>query len=176
MAGEERRSTIRSVLAIGGLTALIMGVIILLWPSKSLQVVVALIAVYAIIIGIVYLGVAITASEKSGWSRAGNGLLGLLYIIAGIVFFANLSSAATTMMTVLGIVLGVMWIAEGVMAFTTLARATTQGWSIFYGVVTIVAGIIMLSSPFWAMSALWWMLGISLIVMGGLQLARSFKK
>lgn len=176
MSGSERRSTIRSVLTIGGLAALILGIVILLWPTKSIQVVVALIAIYAIIVGIVYLAVALTSSVKSGWSRIGNGLLGLLYIIAGIVFFANLGSAAATLMTVLGIILGIMWIAEGVMAFTTLPRATTQGWSIFYGIVTIIAGIVVLTSPFWAMAALWWMLGVSLVVMGALQLARSFKK
>lgn len=170
----EPRRGIKMVLGIGGLLALAAGVVILLWPGKTAMLVAAIFGVYAIIAGLVYVGLGIFAGNKSGWSRLGNILLGVLYVVVGVVFFFNLQTAAASLAFVIGIMIGVVWIIEGFMAFTTLRTATSKGWSIFYGIVSILAGIALILAPIFFVAFMWWMVGISLIVLGIVQIVRSF--
>jgi uncharacterized membrane protein HdeD (DUF308 family) len=74
----------------------------------------------------------------------------------------------------LGILVGIMWIVEGVVALTTLGGARSKAWTAFFAILSIVAGIILLFSPLWGAVVLWWLLGISLVVLGILQIVRAF--
>ena len=68
-------NVVRTSLGIAGVLALIVGVLILLWPAKTAIGVTALIAIYAIAAGLVYAGIGITVSPRtppprSPWPRA----------------------------------------------------------------------------------------------------------
>ena len=165
---------IRTALGLSGAIALIVGILILVWPGKTAIVVTGIIAVYAIIAGLVYAGLGIFSKAMSGWARVGHIVLGLLYVIAGIVAFFNLGGTAVFLALFLGILVGIMWIVEGVVALTTLGGTAAKGWTVFFAILSIVAGIILLFSPLWGAVVLWWLLGISLIVLGILQIARAF--
>lgn len=164
---------IRTALGLGGVLSVILGIVILVWPGKTAMVVTALIAVYAIIAGLVYAGMGIFATGKGGWSRIGHILLGVLYVVAGIVAFSNLGLAAVSLAVFLGILVGIMWIIEGVVALSTLDLAPSRGWTIFYAIISIIAGVTLLFSPLWGAVVLWWLLGISAIVMGAIQIGRA---
>ncbi|MCX6501261.1 MAG: DUF308 domain-containing protein, partial [Microbacterium sp.] len=71
-------NTIRIALGIGGLVALIMGILILVWPLKTAAIVTAMIAIYAIATGLVYSGLAIFSKSLRGWARVGHAALGVL--------------------------------------------------------------------------------------------------
>ena len=49
----------------------------------------------------------------------------------------------------------------------------SKGWAIFFGILSIIAGIVLLFSPLYIV-VLWWILGISLIVLGIIQIVRAF--
>ena len=66
-----------------------------------------------------------------------------------------------------------MWIVEGVVALTTLGGSASKGWTIFFALLSIVAGIVLLFSPLY-IAILWLMLGISLVVLGIIQIVRAF--
>ncbi len=140
---------IRTALGLGGVLSVILGIVILVWPGKTAMVVTALIAVYAIIAGLVYAGLGIFAAGKGGWSRIGHVLLGVLFVVAGIVAFTNLGATAVTLAAFLGILVGIMWIIEGVVALSTLDLAPSRGWTIFYAIISIIAGVTLLFSPLW---------------------------
>jgi uncharacterized membrane protein HdeD (DUF308 family) len=116
----------------------------------------------------------IFATGKGGWSRIGHVLLGVLYVVAGIVAFSNLGLAALSLAVFIGVLVGIMWIIEGVVALSTLDLAPARGWTIFYAIISIVAGVTLLFSPLWGAVVLWWLLGISAIVMGVIQIGRAF--
>lgn len=164
---------IRTALGIGGVIALVIGVLILVWPGHSAQVVTAIIAIYAIAAGVVYAGLGIFSQTKGGWSRIGHIVLGVLFIIAGIVAFANLAATTVTIAVFLGILVGIVWIVEGVVALTTLAGSSSRGWTMFFAIISIIAGITLLFSPLY-IAILWLFVGISLVVLGILQIARAF--
>ena len=165
---------IRTALGIGGVLALIVGILILVWPGKTAAVVTAIIAIYAIAAGLVYAGLGIFSKTKGGWARIGHIVLGILFIIAGVVALFNLAASTAWLALFIGILVGIMWIVEGIVALSTLGDASSKGWSIFFAILSIVAGIIVLFSPVWGTIVLWWILGISLIVLGIINIVRAF--
>ncbi|WES65511.1 DUF308 domain-containing protein [Microbacter sp. GSS18] len=167
-------NAVRTALGIGGVLAVIIGILILVWPGKTAMVVTAIIAIYAIAAGLVYAGLGIFSKTKGGWSRVGHIALGILFIIAGVVAFLNLSQTTAWLAIFLGILVGIMWIIEGVVALSTLGDVSSKGWTIFFAILSIIAGIVLLFSPIWGAVVLWWLLGISLVVLGIIQIVRAF--
>ncbi|GAA5208975.1 HdeD family acid-resistance protein [Microbacterium kyungheense] len=165
---------IRTALGIGGVLAVIVGVLILVWPGKTAAVVTAIIAIYAIAAGLVYAGLGIFSKTKGGWARVGHIVLGILFIIAGVVALFNLAASTAWLALFIGILVGIMWIVEGIVALSTLGDASSKGWSIFFAILSIIAGVIVLFSPVWGVAVLWWLLGISLIVLGIINVVRAF--
>jgi uncharacterized membrane protein HdeD (DUF308 family) len=110
----------------------------------------------------------------SGWRRVGNAVLGLLYLIAGIIVFGNLGATAAVLTAVLSIFIGVLWIFEGIMSFAAARESKSKTWSIIYGSVSIIAGIVLIVTPLAAAVTLWLLVGISMAIMGVVQIVRAF--
>lgn len=166
-------SGIRTAIGVGGALAVIVGVLILVWPGRTAMVATAIIAIYAIAAGIVYAGLGIFSKTQGGWSRVGYIVLGILFVIAGIIAFANLAQTTAFLAVFLGILVGIMWIVEGVVALSTLSDSSSKTWTIIFAVLSIIAGVVLLFSPFYV-AVLWVMLGISLIILGLVNVVRAF--
>lgn len=165
---------IRIGLGVGGALALLAGILILVWPSKSAIVVTAIVAIYAIVAGIVYALIGIFSTTRGGWTRVGHIVLGVLFVFAGAVALSNLAQAKAWLAIFLGVLVGIMWIVEGVAALTTIGDAPSRIWTILFAVLSIVAGITLFLSPMWGVTVLWWLLGVSLVVLGVLNVVRGF--
>lgn len=176
----ERRAvdSVRTMLGLGGLVALVVGILILVNPVKSgaimMQIVAVVVSIYMVGSGAVYLGSAIFSKSMKGWPRTGHALLGLLYVIAGIILFSNLLATAAFLAVFLSVMIGVMWIIEAVVAFSTAKSTGRTGLTIFYGVISLIAGLVLIFSPLLSAVTLWLLIGISMIVMGVLQVGRAF--
>ncbi|MCC2029023.1 HdeD family acid-resistance protein [Microbacterium tenebrionis] len=166
-------ASIRVTLAVSGAIALIAGIVVLIWPLKTAVIVTGIIAAYLIIAGIVYIGLGIFSGKKGGWARLGHILLGLLYIVAGIIAFTNLAAATLTLAAVTAIFLGVSWIFDGVVSLTLLNKDGSRAWTIIYAILSVAAGVIVLFAPLLAAAALWLVLGITLVVLGVVQIVRA---
>lgn len=167
-------SAIRAALGLYGLLALVVGVLILVWPGKTAVVVTAIIAIYAIIGGLVYAALGVFSKVDVGWSRIGHIALGALFVIAGVIALLNLGATTVWLAAFIGILVGIMWIIEGLVSLSTLGDARSKGWTMFFAVISVIAGIVLLFSPLFAIVTLWWLLGIMLVVLGILQIARAF--
>ncbi len=169
---------LRTMLGLGGLIALILGILIMVNPVKSgaivMQIVAVVVALYMVGVGVVYLGGAIFSSSMKGWPRTGNILLGLLYIIAGVILFANLAATATVLAAFLSILIGVMWIIEAIVGLSTLKTSGHRVLTIIYAIVGLIAGLVLIFSPLLGAVTLWLLIGISMIVMGAIQVVRAF--
>lgn len=165
---------IRIGLGISGALSLLVGILILVWPGRTAAVAVGIIAVWAILGGLVYAALGLVSRDSGGWSRIGHVVLGVLFVIAGIVALANIAAATVSFAVFLGVFVGILWIIEGVVALTTLGGAGSRGWSIFFAVVSILAGIVLVFSPLYGAALLWIFLGASLLVIGIFQLVRAF--
>ena len=101
-------------------------------------------------------------------------MLGALFIVAAIVAFMNLGGTTLVLAFIVTILIGASWIVEGIVALTLLGRTSSKGWTVFYAIVSIIAGIFILLAPLWAAALLWLFLGIALIVLGLVQVIRAF--
>ncbi|MEJ1087561.1 DUF308 domain-containing protein [Microbacterium sp. Mu-80] len=165
--------SVRTFLVISGIIALLAGIVMLVWPMKSAVIVTAIFASYLIIGGLVYVGLGIFSGKGGGWARVGHILLGLLYIVAGVIAFANIATATVTLAIVVAIFIGISWIVDGVVALSLMGQKTSKVWTLLYALLGIIAGIIVLFSPLYAAAVLWLVLGISLIVLGVVQIIRA---
>jgi uncharacterized membrane protein HdeD (DUF308 family) len=165
---------LRLAFGIGGALSIIVGILILVWPGRTAEVAVGIIAVYTIVAGLVYAALGIFSRWLGGWARAGHIVLGVLFVIAGVVALVNLTAATAGFALFIGLLVGVLWIVEGVVALTTLGDAGSKAWSIFFAIISILAGVVLLFSPLMGAVILWWLVGISLLVLGVFQVMRAF--
>jgi len=166
---------IRTALGVSGLVSAILGVLILVWPGRTAMVVTAIVAAYAVIAGLIHLGIGIFSGGRGGWARVGRTLLGVVFVVGGILAFLNLGQTTTYLAEFLGILVGVLWIVEGVVDLTSLRDAASKPVSILFAVLSIVAGVVLLLTPLWGATMLWWLLGLSLVVLGLVNIVRGFR-
>ena len=163
----------RLALLIGGLAAVGFGIAVLAWPTKAAVALTGVIAVYAIISGIVYAALGIFSKALGAGGRIGHVLLGLLYVIAGVYAFSSLQQSAAFLALFLTIMVGVMWVIEGFTALFTLGQSGSKIVTIIFAILSVIAGFTLLSSPLWGAVFLWWFLAIALIVLGALNVIRA---
>lgn len=176
----ERRAldAVRTMLGLGGLVALVVGILILVNPVKSgaimMQIVAVVVALYMVGSGAVYLGSAVFSKSMKGGPRAGYALLGLLYVVAGVILFANLTATAAIIAVFLSVLIGVMWMFEGIVAFTAVKSTGHPVLTVAYGIISVLAGIVLIVTPLLSAVTLWVLIGISMIVLGVMQVVRAF--
>jgi uncharacterized membrane protein HdeD (DUF308 family) len=165
---------IRVALGISGVAAVILGVVLLIWPVKTLAVFAVFLGIYFVIAGIMRLAIGIFSKGTSGGMRALNIILGVLLVIAGIIALKNVTAAAVTIAIFAVAFIGIGWIIEGVMNIAESSRVPNTGWAITYGIISILAGIVVLFLP--ASSAVFIVIfaAIALIVLGIVGIVRAF--
>lgn len=164
-----------TAIGLGGFIAFAIGILILVWPSRTAMVVGALIAIYAIVAGAVYFSLGVFGSARRGWARIGAIVLGIVFVAAGILAVFNLTRTTEWLAVFLGILVGLLTIIEGAAMLMTINEAASKGWSIVYAVLSILAGVVLLFAPVWGVLVLWWILALTLVVLGIVNMIRAFR-
>lgn len=169
---------VRTAIGVGGLIAVVLGLLIIFFPTKSgavaMQIVAAVMAAYALVVGVVYIGSSIFSRTLGGWARTGHIVLGLLYVIGGVIMMVNLGATAVVLAIFLSVTIGILWLFEGVLALTMLKQSSNKVWTVIYAIISIIAGVVLLLSPIISAITLWLLLGISMVVLGIVQVVRAF--
>lgn len=163
----------RLALLVGGLAAVGFGVAVLTWPTKTALALTGVIGAYAIIAGVAYVAIGALSKSLGAGGRIGHLILGLLYIVAGAYAFSSLQQSAVFLALFLTAMVGVMWIVEGFTSLLTLDQSGSKFLTILFAFISVAAGFTLLSSLVWGAVFLWWFLGISLIVLGALNVVRA---
>ncbi len=168
--GKSAINAIRVTLGIIGVVALVFGSLLLFWPEKSAVVAAVIFGIYFLIVGIVRLGSGIFTSRVGGGYRLLNILLGLLVTVAAIFILREPSLGVA----ILGLLVGLAWIIDGVAALVTVRQDGSKWFGILFGVLSIVAGVIVLFVPESAIAALIAIGGIFLLIGGVVALVQAF--
>ncbi len=157
-----------------GAAALVVGVLLLVWPAKSIPVLAVLMGIYLIVAGAIRIALGVFSRGIGAGHRVLDLLLGVILFIGGIIALRDLAAASAVLLLVIAIVVGVNWIVEGIMVVSESGLARSHGWAIAYGVVSIVGGVLILAVPVW--SGLWLLMvaAIILVVLGVLGIVREF--
>jgi uncharacterized membrane protein HdeD (DUF308 family) len=157
-----------------GLLTLIAGIAVLAWPSETLLVLAVLFGIQLIISGIFRFVGALATDDLTGGTRVLLALLGVLSIIVG------LWAVRHVLLTLLALIvfLGIFWIVNGAIEiFTALAHREMpqRGWTVVMGVLSVLAGIIVLAYPGLSLYGLAIILGIWLLIFGVMEMAAAFR-
>lgn len=164
---------IRVAFGVVGILTLGLGIALLVWPGRTLAVGTAMIGIYLVIAGIARLAMGIFSRGLSGGHRTLGILMGLLLILAGVVALRNLTATTAVLLVIAAITVGFGWIIEGVMALVE-SRGTSRGWGIFFGIVSILAGLTVIVIPGWSASVFILLTAVMFIVLGVVGVIRAF--
>jgi uncharacterized membrane protein HdeD (DUF308 family) len=161
------------VFAYGALTWL-AGIAVLTWPSETLLVLAVLFGVQLIVSGIFRFVAALATEDLTGGTRVLLALLGVLSVIIG------LWAVRHVLLTLLALIvfLGIFWVVNGVIdIFSAIAHRDmpARGWTSLMGVLSVLAGIIVLAYPGLSLYGLAVVLGIWLLIYGIMQVIAAFR-
>ncbi|MFC5126784.1 HdeD family acid-resistance protein [Pseudoclavibacter helvolus] len=106
----------------------------------------------------------------TGW-RVFNGIVGLLLVAGGVI--ALVQPAA--LIDALGILIAVTWIIEGIASLADASPDQSRWFAILSGVLSIVAGLLILLWPAGIVVVVLWIVAFILIIGGITQLVMAFR-
>ena len=155
-----------------GILAVILGILVLAWPGKTIVVAAIFFGAYLLVTGIAQVIFAFSLHVSAG-GRVLLFLSGAASLILAILCFRSLQNS----ILLLAIWIGVGFIFRGVATAVSAISDPTlpgRGWEIFIGVITLIAGVIVLASPFDSLATLVLVVGIWLIVIGVFEVVSAF--
>jgi len=158
-----------------GVITLLAAIAVLAWPAETLLVLAVLFGCQLIIFGIYRFVSAFVYSFLSSGMRVLFAILGVLSLIVGLwaVRHADLTLLA------LAVLLGIFWIINGTVEIFTAATEGSglpgRGWTIAMGVLSVIAGIIVLADPGISLLTLAIVLGCWLLVFGIMEIVAAFR-
>ena len=157
-----------------GLITLLAGVAVLVWPGRTLIVVAVLFGIQLIVAGIFRFVAAFATDDLTGGTRVLFAVLGVLSLIIGLYAVRH----AYVTLLALALLLGIFWIINGATElFMALSHRgmPNRGWTGVLGVISIIAGIIVLAYPGISLVTLAIVLSIWLLVFGVMEIALAFR-
>ncbi|MGO4749243.1 HdeD family acid-resistance protein [Streptomyces sp. 2MCAF27] len=152
------------VMVTTGVIAIALGVMVLAWPGETLAVLGALFGAYLLVTGIFQLAGAFGA-HVPGHLRVLSFISGALAVLLGLLCFRGPAQS----ILLLALWIGFAWLIRGVMmtaAAISQEGLPARGWQIFLGVISMLAGIILIVAPFGSITALAVVAGIWLLALG----------
>ena len=153
-----------------GVVTLILGLIVSFHPSGSLNVIAVLIGVLVIVSGLFHLARMFGSAESH---RVWLGISGLLLIVLGVVLLRHLNLTVA----LIGLIVGISWIIQGLSALAggmAAGPGEGRGWWIFFGIISLIAGIVVAAVPVASVTALAVLVGIWFIIQGLVEIIGGF--
>jgi uncharacterized membrane protein HdeD (DUF308 family) len=143
---DELRNAVRAGLITTAVLGIVLGVVALIWPEPTLVVVAVLFGITLIFTGIYRLIMAFSAKLLPTGLRIFLGIMGAIILFAGVLCLFNPAES----LVLLAIVIGVSWIIQGILeivAGVTGAHYAPKWFLIVAGVISLIAGIVVLFLP-----------------------------
>ncbi len=139
---------------------ILLGLIFIIWPGTSLDVVRWVISICALALG-AYM-IALDFTRNKGFSPFNGLMLGTLLVILGVIFAIN-----ENIMNIFPVILGAWFVVSAVSTcrVTTNLKGTQAYWpSLIAAVLSLVAGIVLIINPWAGSEAMMMFVGIVIVV------------
>jgi uncharacterized membrane protein HdeD (DUF308 family) len=156
-----------------GIITVIAGVVVLAWPGPTLLVIAILFGIELVVLGI-FRFVAAFGHDLTAGTRILYALLGVLSLIIGLY---ALRHVLITLLA-LALLLGIFWVVNGsVELFAALSHreAPHRAWMSVMGILSIIAGIILLAYPGISLLVLYVIVSVWLLVFGFMEISVAFQ-
>lgn len=159
---------------LSGVLSILLGALVLFWPGPTLLVAAVLFGVYLLVSGISQVVMAFSLHSSAG-GRVLLFISGAASLILAILAFRNFGEGYALLLLAIWIAIG--FIFRGVATTATALGEhgmPGRGLNIFFGLVSILAGIIVLAYPFTSLATLVLVVGIWLIIIGVFEVVAAF--
>ena len=166
------RNTWQLLLLIG-ITAVALGVIVLVWPGKTLLVAGVLFGIYLVVSGIGYVFAAF-GTHVGAAMKVLSFLTGVVSLVLGFFCFRDKYEAVA----LLALWIGISWVFRGMTllaAALSFDRLPGRGWQAFSGLVIVIGGGVLIIYPIDSMVILTLVAGWWLIVIGIMDVISAFQ-
>lgn len=153
----------RADMMLSALFSIVMGVILVVWPETTLDIICKAIAIILIVMGaaelVSYFWNKITYSLS--------GILGLVVLLIGIWIFVKPQSVLSLIPIVIGVILAVHGVQDLKVAFDTKRNGYTKWWSmLLMAIISLALGIICIVNAFGMVTLTMQIIGIALVYDG----------
>ncbi|WP_067563587.1 HdeD family acid-resistance protein [Nocardia acidivorans] len=171
------RSAWQSIL-VTGILSVVLGILILAWPGKTLLVAGVLFGVYLIVSGLFQL-IAAFGTHLSAGMRILSFISAILSLILGFLCFHDWTERGeATAVLLLAIWIGISWIFRGVSSLIVGISGDGmpgRGWAIFFGIMLVIGGGWLIAAPFASLLTLTLVVGWWLIFIGIMEIISAFQ-
>jgi uncharacterized membrane protein HdeD (DUF308 family) len=159
---------------VSGILALALGILVLVLPGDSILIAAILFGIYLLVTGIAQVVFAFSLHVSAG-GRVLLFVSGAASLVLAVLCFRHFGQGYAILL--LAIWIGVGFIFRGVATSISAISDPTlpgRGWQIFLGLISLLAGIVMIGSPFESLAILTLIVGIWLVVIGVFEIVSSF--
>ena len=157
-----------------GIISLVAGVAVLAWPGRTLIVVAVLFGIQLVVTGIFRFVAAFASEDLTGGTRVLLAVLGVLSLIIGLYAVRHV----LVTLLALALLLGIYWIVNGaVELFVALSAHAVpgRGWTVVMGVLSVLAGLLVLVYPAISLLTLVVVLSVWLLVLGLMEITLAIR-
>src|SRR3954449_5405994 len=157
---------------LSGILAVILGILVLAWPGITIVIAAIFFGASLLVYAISQVVFAFSLHVSAG-GRVLLFISGAAALILAVLCFRSLQNS----ILLLAIWIGIGFIFRGVAtAVSAISDPETpgRGWEIFVGVISLIAGLVVMGSPFESLATLTIVVGVWLIVIGVFEIVASF--
>lgn len=151
-----------------------MGIAVMVWPDKTVSILAVLLGISLLVSGIFSLVASFTQPDQQTGSRVLMAISGALSLVLGFIAFQGITQATA----ILALLVGVGWLVRGILELVAgvgAAKGTPgRGLVITIGALSTAAGAAVLLWPSITLTALAWISGLWLLILGLLQIVAAF--
>ncbi|MGW4093682.1 HdeD family acid-resistance protein [Nocardia sp. NPDC004750] len=155
-----------------GIFAVILGIVILVWPDITLAAAGIVFGIYLVVTGFLQLVAAFAAPASTGL-RVLAFIIGVVSIVIGVFCFRDELAS----LLLLGLWIGIGWLFRGIallVAGISEPEMPGRWWQVFFGVVTAAAGVVLIVWPVQSVATLALLAGVWLIIVGLVEIIVAF--
>jgi uncharacterized membrane protein HdeD (DUF308 family) len=158
---------------VSGVLTIVLGAMVLAWPGPSILVVSTMFGVYLLVSGFAELFLAFTL-PRSAATRVLLFLTGALSLVLAILSFRHFGDGYAVLLLSLWIGTGFIFLGVSENAVALGERDLPgRGWYAVFGVMSLIAGAVVLVWPFDSIVVLTLVCGASLMILGVIQIVQA---
>jgi uncharacterized membrane protein HdeD (DUF308 family) len=165
-------TTARWGVILGGIVAILFGLVVLVWPAITLRALILVFGIFAVAAGVFAILAGVRAEDtRRRWLHITEGGVATLAGIVALAWPAITAAALLFVIAAWAIVTGIIEVAG---AFRTRLAAMQEWLLLASGAISVIFGILLLVWPRLGLLALVWLIGIYAILYGVIHLVLAF--
>lgn len=151
---------------ISSIAYVIIGLVLLIWPGTSTQVVCMVLGIVLLIYGLVQIALYLFKKEKTMLSQ-GMLILGVIFSVLGIWILIKPEMIIMAVPVIVGVII-IMHGLHNTLQALELKKMDYGNWwmALFFGILTIVSGVVLAYNPFKVVNTVVRVIGIFLLYDG----------